>query len=227
MTSLKAISQTATPQQRSTRGSESGDLTITPIARRTGRIAIAVLAVASCLGLATACSSTATAPADLAGDTSPPAISSPGSASGSTCASAYHRGAFSLDIVMQNNTGQTLTLDPSLTGRGDGHWASRPPTTLENGSCAVINAYSNDTMGGLWLTATYQLPEGTYIPFACAAQNLDGGAADCNLSAFTTMKGMDPDQMIEGNTSAAWQITVASSSGTNQTHWTLVAAPAN
>jgi hypothetical protein len=75
----------------------------------------------------------------------------------------------------------------------------------------------------LWLTATYQLPDSTFIPFACAAENLDGGDATCFTGAYTAMKGMEPDQLVLGTLSDSWQLNIAASSGTDHTHWTLVA----
>jgi hypothetical protein len=150
---------------------------------------------------------------------------SPAAIGSTACSLKYDEGAYSLDIMMQNDTGQTLTLNPDWTGRGDGHWAARPPTTLDPGACAVINAYSDDPTGGLWLTATYQLPDGTFIPFACASKNLDGGGAECNNSAYTTMKGMDPDSITGGTPSTSWHLSTAASTGFVHTHLTVVAAP--
>lgn len=149
--------------------------------------------------------------------TAPSAASSP-----TSCTSNYHAGATSLDLIMQNNTGQTLTLDPTRTGRGDdgAHWAAQPPASLAPGECAVINAYSHDPFV-LWLTATYLLPDGTFIPFACT---IDGGS--CNSSAFLTMNNTSYENgTFSGTTSDSWQISTAAQSGKVFLHFTLVAEP--
>lgn len=159
--------------------------------------------------------------------TTPPAVkqlsTDPSSAAAVSCTSNYSAGAYSLDIIMQNNTGQNLVLDPTRTGRGDGHWAAQPPTSLAPGACAVINAYSDDPLDLLWVTATYLLPDGTFIPFACQSQD-DPVTPHCNANALLTMNETTYGP-FSGTVTDAWYISTAASSGNVHTHWTLIAEP--
>lgn len=148
----------------------------------------------------------------------------PSSGASVSCTSNYSAGAFSLDMIMQNNTSQTLVLDPTRTGRGNGHWAAQPPSDLAPGACAVINAYSDDPLGLLWVTATYLLPDGTFIPFACEADS-DTIEPQCNTTALLTMTETTYDGTFSGTVSDAWQVDPATSSGVVHSHWTLIAEP--
>lgn len=70
-------------------------------------------------------------------------------------------------MTIQNDTGQVLTLDSANTGRADiGHWGAQPLSTLQPGHCEELTGYSDSPLGDFYLTATYRLPDGTYLPFS-------------------------------------------------------------
>lgn len=146
----------------------------------------------------------------------------PSATAGTSCTSNYEKGAYSLDIILQNNTGETLTLDPTRTGRGNGHWAAQPPSTLAPGACAVINAYSDDPIDQLWVTATYLLPDGTFIPFACESLDITNDPP-CNESALLTMTETTYQGEFDGTVSDAWQIETVASLGKVHKHFSLAA----
>ena len=101
------------------------------------RLAAAVLTA----GLAVAALAGCSAP----GSTNLSELGSTGSDSTASapCTSNYHAGVQSVDMTIQNNTAQVLTLDSGHTGRADiGHWGAQPPTTLAPGACAELTGYS-------------------------------------------------------------------------------------
>ena len=114
-------------------------------------------------------------------------------------------------MTIQNNTGQVLTLDSGHTGRADiGHWGAQPPTTLASGACAELTGYSDSPIGDFYLTATYRLPDGTYIPFS-----VDSGSDNYNRLVFTAsgMSGVSTDGM-SGQQDFDWVIDNPTHSGT-------------
>jgi hypothetical protein len=140
------------------------------------------------------------------------------------CTSNYHAGVQSVDLTIQNNTGQVLTLDSGHTGRADiGHWGTQPQTTLQPGECEEITGYSDDPLGDFYLTATYRLPDGTYIPFSA-----DSGDDSYNRLIFTSsgMSGTGTGE-LSGQQDFDWTISNPAGSGTEHIHYTLSAAPAS
>ena len=140
------------------------------------------------------------------------------------CTSNYHAGVQSVDMTIENTTGQVLTLDSANTGRADiGHWGQQPATTLQPGACEELTGYSDSPLGDFYLTATYRLPDGTYIPFS-----VDSGSDDYNRTAFTSsgMSGVSTDGM-SGQQDFAWNINNPTHSGTVHVHYTLTATPSN
>jgi hypothetical protein len=63
-------------------------------------------------------------------------------------------------------------MDGPLTSINEGDWAQRPQQTLAAGACETINAYTDDPLRPLDLTAMYTMPNGDYIPFEAEADNV-------------------------------------------------------
>ena len=105
------------------------------------------------------------------------------STSSAPCTSNYHAGVQSVDMTIENTTGQVLTLDsgtPAGPTSGTGARSRRPPAA---GACEELTGYSDSPLGDFYLTATYRLPDGTYIPFS-----VDSGTDDYNGIAFTEQR---------------------------------------
>lgn len=193
-----------------------------PLQRRSAVAALLLLMGSLGVSALGACSTPTQA--DLSGTVPSAALSSVGTTS---CTSNYHAGSDSLDIIMQNNTGQTLTLASDWTTIAKpGHWAQQAPSSIPPGGCAVVNGYTDDPLGDFWLTATYQLPDGTYFPFSCAQQTSNNDTSFCIPDVYTVMTTDSPNYMPTNNTqSYSWLIFQSASSGDEHQHFTLVAEP--
>lgn len=183
---------------------------------------VLTLALAACTTNAT----TATTKDDVA---AVPATTTAAAAAAGSCTSDYEAGSWSIDLILQNQTGQLLTLDPTYTNRsGTGHWAMQPPATIAPGGCAVINGYSDNPLGNFWITGTYTLPDGTYAPLSCGNQAAFGSGPSCNEYALTTMtSAIDPTSLSNAplsSVSQKWAVQISSSTGTFHLHWTLTVA---
>ncbi len=81
---------------------------------------------------------------------------------------AYSAGAYSTQLVITNNTGQTITFDDAHTNLNYGdhntHWGQRPLETLQDGQSETLTAYTHD-VGGLDMEITYDLPDGEFAFF--------------------------------------------------------------
>lgn len=81
---------------------------------------------------------------------------------------AYSAGAYSTQLVITNNTGQTITFDDAHTNLNyddhNTHWGQRPLETLKDGQSETLTAYTHD-MGGLDMQITYDLPNGEFAYF--------------------------------------------------------------
>lgn len=181
------------------------------------RLAAAVLTAGLAVAALAGCSTPGSTNLSELGSTGPAATSS------APCTSNYHAGVQSVDMTIQNNTGQVLILDSGHTGRADiGHWGAQPPTTLAPGACAELTGYSDSPIGDFYLTATYRLPNGTYIPFS-----VDSGSDSYNGLVFTAsgMSGVSTGGM-SGQQDFDWVIDNPTHSGTMHVHYTLVAQAA-
>ena len=92
---------------------------------------------------------------------------------------------------------------------------------------AVINGYSENPLGDLWVAGTFTVSDGTYVPFSCGNQAAFDDGPACNDSAFITMPGgLDPNSLSNAPVSSVsqkWAVQVSSSTGTFHLHWTLTA----
>lgn len=158
----------------------------------------------------------------FAGTAQAATVASPENAASAPCTSNYHAGVQSVDMTVQNNTGQVLTLDAAHTGRADiGHWGAQPSSTLQPGQCEELTGYSDSPIGDFYLTATYRLPDGTYIPFS-----VDSGSDSYNGLVFTSsgMSGVATGD-LSGQQDFDWSITNPTHSGSMHVHYTLDAEP--
>ncbi|MTD15096.1 hypothetical protein GIS00_14225 [Nakamurella sp. YIM 132087] len=138
------------------------------------------------------------------------------------CTSNYHAGAQSVDLTIQNNTGQTITLvGAHTTDGGDGHWGARPQATLAPGACEELTGYSDDPLSDYYITATYQLPDGTYLPFSAAS-----GSDSYNTQVFTSggFSGSAPGS-FSGKWDFNWAMTDTHWAGSEHIHTTIAAEP--
>jgi hypothetical protein len=175
-------------------------LNLNKIAVRTA-LCLTVVAGITIAGAGTALAVTPTSGGPLRAGASDPEV----------CTSSYDHSAQSVDVSMYNGTDEPLTVDPALTGHnGTGeHWAQQPPTIIEPGQCADMNAYSPDALSGLAAYAVYTLPNGSFVPFMGdifgASDNnpydsqVFSSAPQLDDSSYNWSGTQDPSYNIQGN----------------------------
>ncbi|MDR6972678.1 hypothetical protein [Leifsonia shinshuensis] len=106
-------------------------------------------------------------PAGTGDDIDSPVYAQAGSCNPTT----YTAGVVNIQLVINNQTGQPLTLNSyGLSGELD-HWNQRPQTTLPAGSCEIITGYSHDEFSTLSMYVEYATGSGDTAMFAAQADN--------------------------------------------------------
>jgi hypothetical protein len=147
------------------------------------------------------------------------AASSRPTAATDTCSSGFTKGWTSVDMVITNDSSQTLTFDPSLSGPSTGHWNKRPAATLAPGACEVVNAYAPTDVHIFYLNVMYTMPNGDYVPFSGIANATDPQSnAEVFLSQPTWVSSGD---YWQGEVTGGDVIAEISDSGLLHTHYDL------
>ena len=102
----------------------------------------------------------------------------------------YTGGNYSVQLAVSNNTGQTMTWDQGSLSNG--HWGTRPTTTLGNQTAQTMTAYT-DQLGGFYWNLRWKLDNGEYACVGVSSADLTNDTPH-NISGYIA-KSLD----AEGN----------------------------
>ncbi len=122
-------------------------------------------------------------------------------------------------MVITNNTGFPLTLDPDITGPSTGHWNERPADTLEPGQCEVVNANAPTDVHIFNLNVVYDTPWGDYMPFEGTANSSSPSFNSYVFDGQPTYHSNDYDWT--GAVDSRYSITSQGQDGDLHTHFKL------
>lgn len=81
----------------------------------------------------------------------------------------YTGGNYSVQLAVSNNTGQTMTWDQGSLSNG--HWGTRPTTTLADQTAQTMTAYT-DQLGGFYWNLRWKLDNGEYACVGVSSADL-------------------------------------------------------
>jgi hypothetical protein len=178
-------------------------------------VAAAILAAGSLALIGAGAASAAT----VASPSSSPSSSAAVAAPDDTCTSGFTKGWTSVDMVITNNSDQTLTFDPSMSAPSTGHWNRRPAETLAPGACEIVNAYAPTDVHIFYLNVMYTMPNGDYVPFSGLANVTN---TQSNAEVFLSQPTWDSSgDYYQGLVTGGYVIAQMSSSGALHTHYNL------